>query len=84
MARGRRGHQHVEEDMERDLGVNAEVNIGNIGNGEPDMLEVIRVLMAEQRKSDLDREDRKEEAKRVEDNRWKSLGWKERLRLGSR
>ena len=37
------------------------------------MLEIIRVLMAEQRKSDLDREERKEEAKRVEDNRLEEL-----------
>ena len=77
MARGRRGHHQVEEDMEGDLRANTE-------NGEPDMLEVIRVLMAEQRKSDLDREERKEEArrneeqamreaKRVEDNRLEEL-----------
>ena len=73
MARGRRGHQQVEEDMEGDMRANTE-------NGEPNMLEVIRVLMAEQRRSELDREERKEEArrneeqamreaKRVEDNR---------------
>ena len=73
MARGRRGHQHVDEDMERGLGANAEADLGNFGNGEPDMLGIIRVLMAEQRKADLDREERKEEAKRVEDNRLEEL-----------
>ena len=77
MARGRRGHQQVEEDMEGDMRANTE-------NGEPNMLEVIRVLMAEQRRSELDREERKEEArrneeqamreaKRVEDNRLEEL-----------
>ena len=58
MAKGRRGHHQVEDDMEQDLGANAEVNLGN---GEPDMLGIIRALMAEQRKAELDREERKEE-----------------------
>ena len=72
MANGRKRGQHprVEEDMEEGLGAQSEVNLGN---GEPDVLGIIKALWAEQRKADLDREERKEEAKRVEDNRLEEL-----------
>ena len=70
MAKGRRGHHQVEGDMENDLGANAEVNLGS---GEPDMLGIIRALMAEQRKADLEKDERREAAKRVEENRLEKL-----------
>ena len=66
--RGRKGQQpRVEEDMEEGLGATSDVSLG-IGESDK-MLSIIRALMAEQRKADLDREDRKEEAKRVEEDR---------------
>ena len=58
MAKGRKGHRQVEDDMEHELEATSEANLGN---GEPDMLGIIRALMSEQRKADLDKEERQEE-----------------------
>ena len=70
MAEGRKArkgqHARQEEDIE-EMSVQSEASSGS--NGEPDMLGIIRALMAEQRKADLDREDRKEEARRLEEER---------------
>ena len=73
MAKGRRGQQHhqVEEDMEEGLGANSEVNLGN---GEPDVLSIIKALWEEQRKADLEqrkadreKDERREEARKKEE-----------------
>ena len=58
MAKGRKGHRQPEDDMEHEIEATSEVNLGN---GEPDMLGIIRALMSEQRKADLDKEERREE-----------------------
>ena len=55
-----------EEDLEE---VQSEVAY----NGEQDMAGLIRTLMAQQREADLDREERREEAKRVEEERAENL-----------
>ena len=63
----KRGHQaRQEEDLEE---VQSEVAY----NGEQDMAGLIRTLMAQQREADMDREERREEAKRVEDERVENL-----------
>ena len=72
MAKGRKGQNpRVEEDMDSELGTNSEVS----SHGEHDraMFSMLKALMAEQRKADIDREERKEEAKRVEDERLEEL-----------
>ena len=64
MARGRRGNHAVEGEMEEDIRVHA-MN----GEHEPTMMEMIRVLMEEQRQSEVRREEarlvRETEARRV-------------------
>ena len=78
--RGRKGQQpRVEEDTEEGLGATSDVSLG-IGESDK-MFSIIRALMAEQRKADLDREDRKEEAKRVEDDKREKARREEEERL---
>ena len=68
MAEGRKGRKQPrqEEDLE-ELTVQSEASTV-ASNGEPvDMVNVIKALMAEQRKADIDREERRDEARRLED-----------------
>ena len=72
MAEGRkpkRGqHARQEEDLD-DVTVQSEAStIASIGE-QPDMVGLIRTLIAQQRQADLDREERKEEARKLEEDR---------------
>ena len=64
--RNKKQQARQEEDVE---GVQPEVAY----NGEQDMAGLIRTLMAQQREADLDREERRDEAKRVEAERAENL-----------
>ena len=63
--RNKKQQARQEEDVE---GVQSEV-----AYGEQDMAGLIRTLMAQQREADLDREERREEAKKIEDERLEDL-----------